>query len=153
MKLVYSESGIEFTKRFEGLRREAYRDAGGVWTIGYGHTGVEVHEGLIWTPEQAEEALRMDIAGPVGFVNRVVKQPLEQRQFDALVDFCFNCGAGNLERSELLRKVNAGDMRGAAAQFGLWVHDANGATLPGLVARRRAEVEMFLGAPGPEEAE
>ncbi len=148
----YSESGLEFTKRFEGLRKESYRDSGGVWTIGYGHTGAEVHVGLVWTPEQAEEALRRDVAEPVSVVNRAVERPLEQHQFDALVDFCFNCGAGNLERSELLRKVNAGDMQGAAAQFGLWVHDASGARLPGLVARRRAEAAMFLGQATVEEA-
>ena len=148
----YSEKGLQLTKSFEGLRTEAYRDAGGVWTIGYGHTGRDVHAGLAWTPEQAEEALRRDVAEPVSVVNRAVEQPLEQHQFDALVDFCFNCGTGNLERSELLRKVNAGDMQGAAAQFGLWVHDAAGATLPGLVARRRAEGAMFLGQATAEEA-
>ncbi|MGC9198829.1 MAG: lysozyme [Acidobacteriaceae bacterium] len=135
------------TRRFEGYRAEAYQDAGGVWTIGYGHTGSDVHGGLVWTREQAEAALMRDIAGSVAWVNRVVSQRLEQHQFDALVDFCFNCGAGSLERSTLLRKVNAGEMEEAAAQFELWVHDAAGSTLPGLVMRRRAEARMFLGEP------
>ncbi len=148
---VYSQQGLELTKRFEGLRREAYKDAGGIWTIGYGHTGREVHAGVEWTVEQAEEALRSDIAGSVAFVNKVVRQPLQQCQFDALVDFCFNCGAGNLESSTLLRKVNAGDMQGAADEFGLWVHDADGEPLPGLIARRKAEAQRFLGDPEIEE--
>ena len=57
----YDAAGLALTKAGEGLRLESYQDSGGVWTIGYGHTGPEVHEGLVWTQEQAEEALKHDL--------------------------------------------------------------------------------------------
>ena len=75
-------------------------------------------------------------------VNRAVNVPITQNQFDALVDFCFNCGRGSLLQSTLLRKVNIGDFAGAAAQFALWDH-AGGEVVEGLVKRRTAEAELF----------
>ena len=57
----YSRDGEAMTKSEEGLRLTAYKDSGGVWTIGWGHTGPDVHEGLVWTREQAEEAFQRDI--------------------------------------------------------------------------------------------
>jgi len=138
----YSDNGLALTKSFEGLRLTAYQDCGGVWTIGYGHTGPDVHAGLTITEADADAWLRTDVSEAVTCVNRAVNVPITQNQFDALVDFCFNCGRGSLLQSTLLRKVNIGDFAGAAAQFALWDH-AGGEVVEGLVKRRTAEAELF----------
>ena len=142
-QFIYSERGLALTKSFEGLHLEAYRDCAGVWTIGYGHTGAAVLAGSVIDAVEAEQLLRADIAEAVACVNRVVIAEISQSQFDALVDFCFNAGRGNFAQSTLLRKVNAEDFAGAAAQFGLWVH-AGGEVVPGLVRRRKAEAALFV---------
>ncbi|MGA7156034.1 MAG: lysozyme [Acidobacteriaceae bacterium] len=141
----YSEEGLALTKSFEGLHLEAYRDCAGIWTIGYGHTGPAVSDGQTINDEEAEMLLRADLAEAITWVNRKITAKVSQNQFDALVDFCFNAGRGNFVQSTLLRKVNAEDFAGAAAQFGLWVH-AGGEVVPGLVRRRAAEAEMFARA-------
>ena len=139
----YSERGLALTKSFEGLRLEAYQDCGGVWTVGYGHTGPGVVEGMTVNDAEAEVLLLADLDDAVACVNRKVMVAISQSQFDAMVDFSFNAGRGNFLKSTLLRKVNAGDFAGAAAQFGLWVH-AGGEVVPGLVRRRKAEADMFV---------
>ena len=141
--LSFSDDGLELTKKSEGLRLTAYQDSVGVWTIGYGHTGPEVHRGQTITEEQAIELLRKDVATAVAAVNRLVTVSLKQHQFDALVDFVFNLGSSRLSKSRLLRKLNAGDVAGAAEQFLVWVR-AGDQVLPGLVTRRKAERAMFL---------
>lgn len=142
--MQFSEAGLTLTKRAEGLRLSAYRDGGGVLTIGHGHTGPDVHEGQTITPEQATALLSGDLRTAIACVNELVRVPITQGQFDALVDFTFNLGAGTFRRSTLLALVNRRDFAGAAAQFGLWVHAA-GQVEPGLVARRKAEMELFNG--------
>jgi len=143
--LSYSDQGLALTEHFEGLRLTAYQDSVGVWTIGYGHTGPDVKPGLTITQEQASALLLRDVAGAVAAVNRLVTVPLTQNQFDALVDFTFNLGHGNLASSTLLRELNAGNTAGAAAQFLVWVY-AGGVQLPGLVKRRQAEAALFQSA-------
>jgi lysozyme len=145
--LSYSDQGLALTERFEGLQLTAYQDPVGVWTIGYGHTGPDVQPGLTITQEQAGALLLQDVAGAVAAVNRLVTVPLTQNQFDALVDFTFNVGQGNLASSTLLRELNAGNTAGAAAQFLVWVY-AKGVELPGLVTRRQAESALFQSAGG-----
>ncbi|HTV09139.1 MAG TPA: lysozyme [Candidatus Aquilonibacter sp.] len=141
----YSSAGLALTRSFEGLRLEAYQDSAGVWTIGYGHTGPDVHAGQRMTEAEAEALLREDLAAAIACVRRAVRVKLTQGQFEALVDFCFNAGGGNFLHSSLLRYVNAGEMAEAAAQFGLWVH-AGGRVIPGLVRRRAAEARLFAGS-------
>ena len=136
-----SDAGLQLIKDSEGFSSVAYRDAVGVWTVGYGHTG-GVQKGDTLTPDQADETLRQDAATAEQAVSRLVKVPLTQGQFDALVSFTFNLGAGALEGSTLLRLLNAGDYEGASSQFGRWIH-AGSAVLPGLVARREKERELF----------
>jgi lysozyme len=142
-QFIYSEQGFALTKNFEGLHLKAYRDCAGVWTIGNGHTGPALSAGDVIDAVEAEQLLHADIAEAVACVNRAVNVNLSQNQFDALVDFCFNAGRGNFLQSTLLRKVNAEDFEGAAAQFGLWVH-AGGEVVPGLVRRRKAEAALFI---------
>ena len=150
-----SDSGVNLIKAFEGLRLSAYQDSGGVWTIGYGHTG-GVQPGERITQGQAEELLRKDTGWAQDAVRQQVHVPLTQRQFDALTSFTFNLGAGALQGSTLLSKLNAGDYAGAQAEFGRFVH-AGGRVLQGLVRRRAAEADLFgsdapsgtaAGAPG-----
>src|SRR5471030_674440 len=95
--LTYSGAGIALTKGFEGLRLKAYRDCAGVLTIGYGHTGTDVVVGLVIDEPRAEELLRNDLQEAVDCVNRSVTVEISQKQFDALVDFCFNVGCGAFE--------------------------------------------------------
>jgi lysozyme len=143
---TYSDAGLSLTKKFEGLELRAYADQGGVWTIGYGHTGPGVFAGLTITQQQADVFLQSDVAGSVACVNKLVTHAIAQCQFDALVDFTFNLGCASLANSTLLRAVNAGDFAGAASQFLRWDH-LGGRVIPGLLARRQAEAEMFSSAP------
>ena len=144
LSFSYSAAGLAMTKQLEGLRLTAYQDQAGRWTIGYGHAGPDVHPGLTITQAQAEQLLESDLAAAVASVNRAVTSGINQSQFDALVDFVFNLGCGSLLASTLLRHVNAGDFTAAAQQFLLWDH-AGGAVVPGLLERRRAELQLFQG--------
>ena len=141
------KNGLHLTENFEGLRLTAYPDPathGDPWTIGYGHTGAEVHQGMTITQEQAEEFLMQDVQKAVQTVNLKIHTDLTQNEFDALVDFVFNCGAGNFAGSTLLKKINAGDMEGAALEFQKW-DKAAGHVMAGLVRRRQAETDLFKG--------
>jgi len=138
----YSDRGLALTKSFEGLRLEAYQDCAGNWTIGYGHAGPTVLPGQSISEAEAAKMLQADLANAVAYVNHAVQAVISQGQFDAMVDFCFNAGRGNFAQSTLLRKVNSGDLRGAAVQFTLWVH-AGGEVVAGLVRRRKAEAALF----------
>jgi lysozyme len=96
------------------------------------------------TQEQADALLMKDIARFQDGVNKLVTyKPLTQNQFDSLVDFAFNLGLGNLGSSTLLRKLNAGDVKGAADEFLRW-NRAGGQVLAGLTRRRQAERDLFL---------
>ena len=145
-ELSYDHSGMDLTEDAEALRLTAYPDpgTGGVpWTNGYGHTGPDVFEGQVIDQAQAVEWLRADIAEAEAAVKHLVTIQLTQGEYDALVDFAFNCGAGNLGHSTLLRLVNEQDWTLANDQFGLWIH-GGGHVLPGLVKRRHAESVLFM---------
>uniref|UniRef100_UPI001B316D19 lysozyme n=1 Tax=Pantoea ananas TaxID=553 RepID=UPI001B316D19 len=95
------------------------------------------------TGEQADKYLREDLLVAELTINTNVKVKLTQNQFDALASFVFNLGSGNFVKSTLLKKLNAGDIAGAADEFGKWVN-AGGKKLAGLVKRRAAEREVFI---------
>lgn len=145
-----SEKCLELIRRFEGFRSKPYRCPAGVPTIGYGSTRyadgtpVKLTDAPI-TEAQADDIMRQTLGEYENAVNRYVTVPLSQNEFDALVDFAYNAGAKNLLNSTLLRKLNAGDRKGAAREFDRWVH-ANGEVLPGLVKRRMAERALFEAA-------
>lgn len=140
-----SKAGLDLIKQFEGLYLKAYRCPAGVPTIGYGHTA-GVAMGQTVTQQQADDYLRRDVRQFERAVSRLVRVPLTQGQFDALVSFAFNLGEGALAQSTLLRLLNAGDYAGAAAQFERW-NKAGGRVLPGLVRRRAAERALFEARP------
>lgn len=138
-----NRAGLEIIKAFEGLRQTAYRDAVGVWTIGWGHTGPDVRPGMAITRSKADKLLRQDLRRFEVGVQRLVRVPLTSNQFSALVSFSFNVGLGAFGKSTMLRLLNQRNYNGAAAQFDRWVK-AGGRVLRGLVRRRRAERALFL---------
>jgi len=140
--LQFDRDGIDLVALSEGLRLTAYRDSVGVLTIGYGHTGPDVYEGQTITKEEAESLLMRDVHIAELDVHAMVKVPLSQHQYDALVDFAFNLGGPALHGSTLLRLLNAGDYAGADAEFKKWDH-AGGKVLTGLTKRRAAEAALF----------
>ena len=133
---------MSLTEGSESCRLTAYPDPVGIWTIGYVHTGPDVHPGLVISKDQAESLLEADLANAELAVNTYVKVPLTQHQFDALVDFTFNVGSGNLLHSSLLKYLNEKDYAAADAEFQKW-DLAGGKKLPGLTARRAAEAALF----------
>lgn len=141
MAMTYSQDGMHLTESFESCRLTAYQDSVGVPTIGWGHTsGVKL--GMTCTQEQADQWLQQDVQSAVNAVNTMVKVQLTQQEFDALVDFTFNLGSGNLQHSTLLRLLNTGDYSAAAAEFDKWDR-AGGQVMAGLLRRRQSEEDMF----------
>ena len=136
---------LPLVKRFEGLQLHAYLCPAGVLTIGYGHTGPDVHPGVVWTQHQADEALRRELAGFGERVDALVIVPLQAHELAALASLAYNIGIGNFRSSTLLRKLNAGDRVGCAYQFLRW-NRAAGRILRGLTIRRAAERALFVGA-------
>lgn len=135
--------GVALVKKWEGCKLRAYRDIAGVLTIGFGHTGPDVCEGLVWSMAKAEAVLLDDLREAERSVLALVRAPISDNMFSALVSFTFNLGAERLRSSTLLRMVNAGEFRSAAAQFDRWIF-AGGVAVDGLKARRAAERELFL---------
>jgi len=141
----YDQAGFNLTMLSEDVRLKAYPDPGSggdPWTIGYGHTGPEVRQGMTCTHLQAEAWLRADVFFAEKAVKKMVTVKLSQGQFDALVDLVFNIGATAFQGSTLLRMLNAGDYAGADGQFKRW-NMSKGKVMPGLVTRRDREEKLF----------
>lgn len=145
MKLT--EAGLDIIKASEGLRLQAYLCPANVLTIGYGHTSragkPEVKSGMKITKEEAEAILLRDLVKYEDAVKRLVKVPLNDNQYSALVSLCYNIGEGNLAKSTVLARVNAKDFTGAAKAFAMW-NRGGGKVLPGLTKRRQVEADLFL---------
>ncbi|MGL4861226.1 MAG: lysozyme [Enterobacteriaceae bacterium] len=139
--MITSTKGIDLIKHFESLQLKAYRCPANILTIGYGHTQ-GVKEGDEISASQAERLLRADLVKVEQDVQKIVRVPLTQGQFDALVSFAFNCGSRALSTSTLLRRLNSADYSGAASEFQRWVY-ANGRKLGGLERRRLLERRLF----------
>lgn len=138
-----NSNGLQLIKSFEGLRLEAYQDAVGVWTIGYGTTR-NVTPGMKISQAKAEEFLQDDLERFEKAVNEAITVSINDNQFSALVAFTYNVGSGALRSSTLRKKLNQGDTLGAADEFLRW-NKAGGRVLAGLTRRRRAERALFLG--------
>jgi lysozyme len=132
-----SPAGIATLTQREGKRNLAYQDSRGIWTIGVGHTGPEVHEGLMWNDSQVANALEADVGWAEAEVNKYVTVPMTQNQFDALVSFTFNVGPSGFDHSSALRDFNAGVIR-AANDLLMWEQP------PVLKGRRESERAQFL---------
>ena len=150
-----TQAGANLIHHFEGcLKKEgdkykAYTCPAGVLTIGHGHTnhhGRQFNATTRWTREECDRAFAEDMEGFEKAVRRLVTVPLTAHQYDALVSFTYNCGEGNLAKSTLLKCVNRGDHKQAAAEFHKW-NKANGKTLAGLTRRRASESLLYQGIP------
>jgi len=142
-----SADGLALIKEFEGLFLDAYQDGGGVWTIGWGHTGLThmdgtVRKGRTITLEEAENLLAYDLRNFEARVEKFISVPLNDDEFAALVSFDFN--TGGLGDSTLRRLLNAEQRTEAAMQFTRWNKD-NGRVVAGLTRRRQSERNLFLG--------
>ena len=139
---------IDAIKEHEALRLTAYLPTkDDVWTIGWGHTKT-ARQGMVITVAQAEALLRDDLAWVEDTIDALVKVPITQNQRDALGSLIFNIGRPNFSKSTVLRKLNAGDYRGAADAFLMWNKQRDRKTgqmnvLRGLTKRREQERAMF----------
>ena len=133
-------------KEMEGLRLEAYRCPSGVLTIGYGHTGTDVTKGMTITQARADALFDGDIARTERDVDMALGMAnVSQCQYDALVSFTYNLGAGNLRKSTLLKKVKSYPGNPSIRdEFRRWVY-SKGKRLPGLVKRREWEASRYFG--------
>ncbi|TNI52945.1 lysozyme [Aeromonas dhakensis] len=150
------QGGVTVMHHFENCKLKAYPDPGSKngepWTIGWGHTGPEVKPGLVWTQAQADAAFLEDLHRFERDVGSLVKVPLTQGQFDALVSFAYNVGLASLNKSTLLSLLNVGDYAGAALQFHRW-NKNDGQVMRGLTRRRAAEEGLFNGLTGQQAIE
>jgi len=147
--LKLSQRGLELIKSFEGLSLVPYVCAGGINTIGYGNTyytngkKVSLQDPKI-TALQAEELLRNSLSTYEKAVDSFCRDDISQSQFDALVSFCYNVGTGNLQKSTLIKKVNANPKDVTIAdEFMKW-NKAKGTVLKGLTRRRQAEANLYF---------
>ena len=151
---IISQDGEALIKHFEGCARPigngmfaSYPDpasGGEPWTIGWGSTGPDIRSGTVWSQAQCDARFDRDAQAFSAKVATLVTNPdTTQHQLDALVDFTYNLGFGNLAASTLIKDHNTGNFQAAADQFPLWCH-ASGKVLPGLVTRRAADRALHL---------
>ena len=138
-----TEKGLELIKKYEGFSASPYICPAGYLTVGYGHV-VKPHEVFDSpiSPDFAEEILSTDVADAERAVLRLIRVPLTDGQFDALVSFTFNLGSGVLQRSTLRQKINRMEYSHVPKEFARWIY-AGGKVLKGLVKRRNEEVLLF----------
>ena len=139
--MAIAKSTLDFITKEEGARNKAYKDSKGLWTIGVGHLIKADEQHLInatLTDAQVEDLLKSDLKWCSEAVESSVKIPLNQNQYDALYSLCFNIGETNFRNSTVVKKINAGDMNGAAAAIEMWNKPAV------LINRRKREKALFL---------
>lgn len=144
-----SDNLLKLVEQFEGLYLKPYLCPAKVPTIGLGSTyyedgsKVKMTDAPI-TKERAYEIFRNTIKKYEQEVDSFTTDAVNQNQFDALVDFAYNCGSGNLKSSTLLKKVNANPNDPTIAlEFDKWVF-AGGKKLNGLIRRRKAESDLYF---------
>jgi lysozyme len=145
-----SQRGAGFIARFEGCVLHMYNDPTGNATIGVGHLihmgpingrePLEFRRGI--TRKRALELLQADAGKAARGVRRLIKVPLNQQQFDALISFTFNCGEGALTASTLRKRLNRREYAGVPSELNKWVM-SGGKKLEGLIRRRKAEGALF----------
>lgn len=138
-----SFAGIKFIREHEGVRHESYQDSVGIWTIGVGHTGPDVVQGMHATDDDVDRWLENDLATAETCVSTHCEVELSTNQFDACVSLVFNISCGAFRNSTLLRLLNQRRYEEAAQQFGRW-DKAGGSVVSGLANRRKDETELFL---------
>lgn len=137
-----NSKGLELIKDAEGLRLESYKCPAGKWTIGYGHTGADVHEGMTITEAEAEKLLETDLKHFEHGVDVLTGPETSENQFGAMVSLAYNIGLGAFARSSVLTFHRKKFYDSAAMSFELW-NKSNGKVLPGLKKRREAERDLY----------
>jgi lysozyme len=146
------DAAVQLGIESEGVKLKSYQDSTGKWTIGVGHL-ITPHDhygpNSVITRQEAIDLYKADLAFAGAQVEHLVKVPLNDNQFAALIDFTFNEGSGSLAGSTLLKVLNKGDYQKAAGHFAEWNKALNPKTgklepLRGLTARRKAEADLFL---------
>lgn len=145
---MINQATLDLVKEFEGLRLKAYKDAVGVWTIGYGTTaaaglGITPRAGMTITEAEAESLLAKGLEKFAASIRPKITAPINDNEFGAFLSLAYNIGPGAFAKSSALRKFNAGDKAGAADAILLW-NKAGGKVLAGLKRRRAAERKLFL---------
>lgn len=137
------DEAVQLVKQFEGLRLNAYIDANGYPTIGYGHklVGPATATKTI-TEEEATALLVQDLQVAASAVDKLTAVRLTERQQAALIDFVYNLGSGTYQHSTLRMKLNRGEYNQAANEFQKWIY-AGPRKLPGLIRRRQLEAGIF----------
>ena len=146
--MAITKEALDLIKRWEGLRKAAYKDPINIWTIGYGTTaaagvGITPKAGMTITEAEAEWYLQKAVDKFAAQIAPKIKQPINANEFGAFVSLAYNIGAGAFGNSTALRKFNAGDKR-ASADAILLFNKAGGKVLQGLVKRRAEERALFL---------
>lgn len=134
-------------RKWEGCHLKAYPDpasGGDPWTIGFGATGPGIRRGVVWTQQQAEQRLELDVKRFVDGVRRMLQRPATDKQLGAMASLAYNIGLARIEKSTLLRLFNEGKPEAACKQFGVWVM-ASGKRMQGLANRRADEAKVFAG--------
>ena len=137
-----SENGIALLQSLEGYTTTAYKGSDNVWTIGYGHTGPEVVQGLTITQQQAIDFLKSDLSKFETVVSGALKNPVNQNQFDALVIFAYNIGGARFMNSTAVKMINA-DNYEAVPDWIAKYNKIDGVVSPGLQNRRSAEINLW----------
>lgn len=142
-----NQAGQNLIKRYESCRLAAYRDGGGILTIGWGHTfraGLPfVKEGMIITQAAADVIFAADVNQFASGVEKLLARPATDNQFAALVSLAYNIGMPQFDNSTVLRRFNMGSLTGAAEALKWFVKD-DGKVLAGLIKRREDEAALFL---------
>jgi len=143
-----SQVGIKLIQTFESCRLQAYQDSKAIWTIGWGNTqyenGIRVKKGDVLTQQRADELFATILLSFEYGVNKRVGASVTQGMFDALVSFSYNLGLGNLDKSTLLKKVNANPLDSTIrTEFMKWVNKGSSFE-KGLTRRRKAEADLYF---------
>jgi lysozyme len=146
-----SKNVVVLTEQFEGFKPKMYHDTNGLPTIGFGTLIDSTNEQHLLTEtitkEEAEDLLLKSYIDVENFLNKVLKVSLNQNQFDAISDFCYNCGVGNFKKSSLFKEININPNNpDISNQFKKWVHGENGVVEGGLIKRRNLESDLYFKA-------
>lgn len=140
-----NDKGRALVRHFEGLRLDSYRCPAGVATVGYGHTGPDVRIPMEITAGEAERLLDSDLARFESVLTAMLNGvETSEDEFSAMCSLMFNIGPGRFATSTLLKRHKLGNKMGAANAFLSWIF-GGGRKLPGLMRRREAERELYLG--------
>ena len=146
MSRAVNAAGLKLIAEFEGCRLKSYKDIAGVWTVGYGLTSragfIEVNEDTSLTQDEADYWLEKVVADFAQRVENCIERPISDNAFAACVSLAYNIGSGAFAKSTALRRINEGDMAGAAEAFLMW-NKSGGRVVEGLKRRRAAEKVLF----------